>query len=120
MCLKSLAINEALDRKEGMANAYGNLGILYKTRGDLDRAEEMCLKSLAINEAVGRKEGMANAYGNLGILYQDRGDLDRAEKMYQKSIELFRAIHSPNAEVVGQWLANLHGNDAEANGSKEN
>ncbi|MCG8509322.1 MAG: DUF4062 domain-containing protein, partial [Rhodospirillales bacterium] len=39
------------------ASAYGNLGILYATRGDLDRAEEMYRKALAINEALGRKEG---------------------------------------------------------------
>lgn len=32
----------------GMATAYGNLGILYKTRGDLNAAEEMYKKSLAI------------------------------------------------------------------------
>ena len=70
---KSLAIEEALGRKEGMASQYGNLGNLYQTRGDLDRAEEMYEKSLAINEALGRKEGMASAYGNLGNLYQTRG-----------------------------------------------
>ncbi|MDR4482880.1 MAG: tetratricopeptide repeat protein [Nitrospirales bacterium] len=38
---KALAIEEeALGRKEGMASDYGNLGILYRTRGKLDRAEE--------------------------------------------------------------------------------
>ena len=31
---KSLAIHEALGSKEGMAIQYGNLGILYQTRGD--------------------------------------------------------------------------------------
>jgi tetratricopeptide (TPR) repeat protein len=31
-----------------MANGYGNLGILYKTLGDLDRAEEMYQKSLLL------------------------------------------------------------------------
>ncbi|MEM6884477.1 MAG: tetratricopeptide repeat protein, partial [Verrucomicrobiota bacterium] len=56
------------------ASAYGNLGILYRTRGELDHAEEMYQKSLAINEALGRKEGMANQYGNLGILYSTRGE----------------------------------------------
>ncbi|MHC4569963.1 MAG: tetratricopeptide repeat protein, partial [Planctomycetota bacterium] len=52
------------------ANAYGSLGTLYRTRGDLERAEEMCQKSLAINEALGHKAGMATDSGNLGILYE--------------------------------------------------
>ncbi len=38
------------------ANAHSNLGILYKTRGDLDEAEGMYRKAFKINEALGRKE----------------------------------------------------------------
>lgn len=33
------AFEEALGRKESMASDYGNLGILYQTRGELDQAE---------------------------------------------------------------------------------
>ncbi len=40
---------------------YGNLGLIYQTRGELDRAEEMHKKSLAIEEKLGRQEGMASA-----------------------------------------------------------
>ncbi|HBS28608.1 MAG TPA: hypothetical protein DEB06_03955, partial [Phycisphaerales bacterium] len=63
-------------RPEGMANDYGNLGVVLKTRGDLDGAEAMFRKSLEINERLGRPEGMANQYGNLGVVLQTRGDLD--------------------------------------------
>ena len=38
-----------------LAVAYGNLGILYQTRGDLKAAEEMFRKSLAIFNAIGSK-----------------------------------------------------------------
>lgn len=53
MQLKGLKIDEALGRKEGMAVNYGNLGIIYQTRGELDRAEEMYLKALALFRDVG-------------------------------------------------------------------
>ena len=43
-----------------MASEYGNLGLIYQTRGELDRAEEMHKKSLAIEEKLGNEEGMAN------------------------------------------------------------
>ncbi|MCH7929438.1 MAG: hypothetical protein IIA01_02910 [Proteobacteria bacterium] len=36
-----------------MANAYGNLGVVYKTRGEIDRAEEMWVKSLGLFNEVG-------------------------------------------------------------------
>ncbi|MCK5924523.1 MAG: tetratricopeptide repeat protein, partial [Methylococcales bacterium] len=35
---KVLTLGEALGRKAGMAADYGNLGIVYKTRGELDKA----------------------------------------------------------------------------------
>ena len=90
--LKSLELEEALGRKEGMASDYGNLGNLYQTRGELDKAEEFYLKSLEINEALGRKEGMASQYGNLGIVYQTRGELDKAEESWNRALYLFESI----------------------------
>jgi Tfp pilus assembly protein PilF len=36
-----------------MAQDYGNLGIVYKTRGELDKAEEVWKKSLRLYQAMG-------------------------------------------------------------------
>jgi tetratricopeptide (TPR) repeat protein len=72
--------------------ALGNLGNLYWTRGDLDRAEELYQESLTIEVALDRKEGMASAYGNLGVLYRTRGDDARAEEMYNKSLAINKEL----------------------------
>ncbi len=84
------------------ATAYGNLGILLRTRGDLEGAEAMHRKSLEIEEKLGRPEGVASAYGNLGIVLATRGDLEGAEAMYRKSLE----------EQLGrpEDMANAYGN----------
>ena len=37
------------------AALYGNLGLIYQTRGELERAEEMLRKALAIDERVGMR-----------------------------------------------------------------
>ena len=68
--------------------ATGNLGVIHRTRGDLDKAEELHRKSLALSEESGRKEGMAAQYGNLGNVFLLRGDLDRAEEFHLKSLKL--------------------------------
>lgn len=68
--------------------AYGNLGELYRTRGDLDMAEKMHKRALEIDERLGRKEGMAIQYGKLGRIYRRRGDLDAAEAMHRKALDL--------------------------------
>lgn len=91
---KALSLNEALGRKEGMADQYGNLGNVLKTRGDLDGAEKMYKRSLEIEKALGRKEGMALDYGNLGIVLHIRGDLEGAEKMFNKALSLDEELGS--------------------------
>jgi tetratricopeptide (TPR) repeat protein len=70
------------------ANAYGILGDLYKTRGELQYAEEMYQKSLTINETLSNKGGMAGGYASLGLLYQIRGAFERAEEMHKRSLAI--------------------------------
>ncbi len=87
------AIERNTERDETVnAACYGNLGVVYHIRGDLDRAEEMHRKSLEIDERLGRLEGMASDYGNLGNVYYTRGDLDRAEEMYRKTLEIDKRL----------------------------
>lgn len=101
---KSLAINERLGRQEGIASAYGNLGVIYQDREDLDKAEQMYRKALEIDEQLGGPEGMANAYGNLGIIYGMQGKLDEAEQMHRKALAAFQRFGGQ------EGMANQYGN----------
>ncbi len=95
----------AFERDEAVqAPVYGNLGLIYRTRGDLDEAERMHRKSLAIEEKLGRQEGMASDYGNLGLIYRTRGDLDEAERMLRRALE----INEKLGRLEG--MANQYGN----------
>jgi len=85
---KWMGLSGAENRTSHTAAAFGNLGLLYQTRGEFERAEEMHLKSLVIEKELGRKEGIASDYGNLGNIYSIRGELDRAEEMYKKVLEI--------------------------------
>ncbi len=85
---------------------YGNLGIVLRTRGDFDGAEQMHRKALEIDEKLGRLEGMASDYGNLGNALRTRGDLDGAEQMYRKSLELAERLGSP--PLISQIKSDLH------------
>jgi hypothetical protein len=49
---RALEINEALGSKEGMAKDYGNLGFVYKTRGELGKAEVLWKKSLHLYQEM--------------------------------------------------------------------
>ncbi|MDZ7712032.1 MAG: tetratricopeptide repeat protein [Rhodovibrio sp.] len=70
MYRKSLALNEALGCKEGMANQYGSLGNVHLERGDLDQAEAMYRKSIALFQEVGAAPKAEQAQGWLDQLRQ--------------------------------------------------
>jgi tetratricopeptide (TPR) repeat protein len=80
------------------------LAYLYKSLGELDKAEKMRNKELEISQKLGRLEGMADACGNLGVIYQTRGDLDGAVKMYVEVLEIEQKLGRPGS------IANAYGN----------
>jgi tetratricopeptide (TPR) repeat protein len=102
--MQTMKMCELIEDRVACAAAYGNLGVLYESRGDLKAAEEMYKKSLAIDEELGLKEGIASDYGNLGILYTTRGDLKSAEEVLKKSL----AIDEELGRKEG--MANQYGN----------
>ena len=89
------------------AVAYGNMGNIFQTQGDLDQAMQMYQKSLDINEALGRKEGIAIQYGNMGKIFQMQGDLDQARNVWTMALVLFTELGSPHAKTVQLWLYSL-------------
>ena len=80
--------------------ACGNLGQVYRTRGDLDAAEKMHKRALEIDERLGRIDGMACQYGKLGRIYRRRDDLDAAEGMHRKALELNTKLGSEEGTAV--------------------
>jgi len=69
------------------ADAYGNLGVLYKTRGDLERAEEMCQKSLAIREEMlgADHPDVADSLEELAGLYRVTNREEEAEALEKRA-----------------------------------
>ena len=97
-------LGNVVEDKAVIAVAYGNLGVIYRTRGDLEKAEQYHLKSLEIAKELGRKEGMASQYGNLGLIYVTQGDLEKAEEYFKKSL----ALHEELSRKLG--MASDYGN----------
>jgi tetratricopeptide (TPR) repeat protein len=86
------ALEMVKDSSEEKAMVLGNLGLIYRTRGELDKAEEMFKRIMGIHKQLEDKEGLANDYGNLGIIEQMRGELDKAEEMYNKSLAIEKKL----------------------------
>ena len=70
-----------------MADSYGQLGNLARTRGDDDEAARQYQRALDIFER-GDQAKMAAAHHNLGVLAQASGDYDEAARQYQRALDI--------------------------------
>ena len=59
--------------RAGEAVDYGNLGIVFQSLGNFDKAQEYHEKALAIRMKIGDKGGEAADYGCLGSVFQSLG-----------------------------------------------
>ena len=53
---------------------YANLGTLFQSLGEYEKAKENLEKALAIRIKISDRRGEAADYGNLGTIFQSLGD----------------------------------------------
>jgi len=83
---RSLAVEEELGDRRGMAATYDELGIVAHDRRRLGEAANWFARSLAIREELGDQPGMAATYHQLGMVAHDRGRLDEAADWFARSL----------------------------------
>lgn len=74
------------------ALALGNIGIIYRIKGDLEIALQYSKKALELNMHLRSEEGIVSNYGNIGNIYLIKGELDKALEYFEKALELNKEI----------------------------
>jgi tetratricopeptide (TPR) repeat protein len=95
--IKSLQLAIGLYESQGdhfnSESLRSNVGLVYWTMGELDRAEENLVEAIRFYQRCGADQLMTYDIGNLGLVYFARGDLEMAK---EKTLE-----HIRHAEGIG-------------------
>ena len=83
----------------------GNIGLIYRAKGELDEALKYHQEALKIDREIGYRQGEASDLGNIGLIYSDKGELDEALKYLQEALKIFMEIKS--SSLVIQTLINI-------------
>lgn len=102
---QALTLATEIDDRKGMAAAYNNLGVAYKSQGALDKALEYYLNSLKIYDNLKNKDGVATTKSNIGAIYSLKKDYGQAMKYFEEANESFTELGNPE-KIVGS-LNNL-------------
>lgn len=73
---------------EGKSAALGNIGLIYRAKGDLDEALKYHKEALEIHRDIGYRQGEASDLGNIGLIYRAKGDLDEALKYHKEALSI--------------------------------
>ena len=85
-----LTLREAKEsgNKAFEGTVYNNLGLAYKSLGEVRKAIEFYQLSLTIATETGDKDGKGSVYNNLGSAYKSLGEVRKAIEFYQLSLTI--------------------------------
>ena len=92
------------DRK-GEGEAYRNLGNIFYSIAEFQKAIDYHEQYLMITKEVGDKAGEGKAYGNLGINYGSLGDFRKAADYHERHLEIAKEIG--DKAIEGKVYCNL-------------
>jgi len=92
-------------KDEWRAHAYGNLGVIADTRGDLNRAAQMYHDALELNKRLKMQRQIAISLHNLAMIHRRRRRLTLAECEIRQSLDLGRELK--DSWIIAMALAGL-------------
>ncbi|CAH3034462.1 unnamed protein product, partial [Pocillopora meandrina] len=97
-----LAINvmKMTRNRQKEATSYANMGVLFRSLGKYDKAQEYLEKALAIQIEIGDRYGETAVYGSLGIVFQSLGKYDKARQYLEKALAIKIEIGDRDGEAA--------------------
>ncbi|MDI1254501.1 MAG: tetratricopeptide repeat protein [Flavobacterium sp.] len=104
---EKLSENTSTDTAEiqnGLARAYGSIGIVFSEQSNYSKALQYDLKAVKIYEAIGDLGKCARLYNNIGIVYKSQGQDFKALEYFIKCLK----IQEKNGDAtVGVIITNI-------------
>jgi len=112
--LRGLKVNEEINNKQGVGQAFNSIGVMYLDQGNTSKALEYLEKSLKINEEIHDKQGLATSLNYIASIYTRRSDLKKALECYYKSLKIRGEIGDKHGEAITlNNLAVIYGNQGD-------
>lgn len=85
---KALALAKSLNNDKFISKALTNMGLSYRIKGDMEKADSIMVSALNFCQAAGDKSGVASVAVNLGTLHAQQGHYQKALEYYLVSLNI--------------------------------
>jgi tetratricopeptide (TPR) repeat protein len=93
---KSLAQHKVTNDQFGIAGSLNNLGVAYRNKGMLDKAEEIQKESARLCIELDNKDVMKNAFGELATIYAEKGNYAEAYRYFNMKDSVKDLVYNEN------------------------
>jgi eukaryotic-like serine/threonine-protein kinase len=96
----SVAIDEKLGQKRGVAAALDEMAVVQSSSGNIDGALASYKKALELLREIGMNKEVGDTLMDMGGVLSDRGQPDQALQAYQEALRTEREIGDENFEAL--------------------
>jgi tetratricopeptide (TPR) repeat protein len=96
---EALTAYRAARDRAGEAAMLNNLGVVYNSMGDRDKAREYYQQALTVQQELNNRAGQSIVLSNAGKLYDSVGDKTHAQEFYDQSRSVWQTDTSPDKKM---------------------
>ncbi|MGX7668061.1 tetratricopeptide repeat-containing sensor histidine kinase [Flavobacterium pedocola] len=106
--LEHKSADKSEELSNGLARAYGSIGIVFSEQSNYSKALQYHLKALKIYEAGKNYEKLARVYNNVGIVYKSQGEEFKALEYFIKCLKLQQKIGDNTIGITTTNIGNIY------------
>lgn len=117
---QALVLYKQINDKAGQATSLQNIGRVYETQSDPNKALEYYSSALVLWREVSSRRGEAYNLDRIGVMHYFLGNLELAFPYFQQAVEIYRELGYKGAEgFVYNHIANFHSQKGDINKALE-
>jgi len=106
--LESNSSDHKEEIKNGLARAYGSIGIVFSEQSSYTKALQYHLKAVKIYEESNDLSRCARVYNNIGIVYKAQGEDFKALNYYIKCLKIQERIKDETVGITTTNIGNIY------------
>jgi tetratricopeptide (TPR) repeat protein len=93
---------------QGLAKAYGSMGIVFSEQSNYSKALQFYLKSVKIYESLNDESKCSKIYNNIGVVYKSQNADFKALEYFIKAQKIQEKLQDANVGITLTNIANIY------------
>ncbi len=112
---KQIRTNKSQSMKEGLARAYGSIGVVFSEQSNYSKALTYYRKAIKLYEEIKNNKNTGRLYNNIGIVYLSQAKEDKALIYFLKCLRIQKKLKDPTIGITITNIGNIYNHKKQFN-----